>query len=87
MSIKKITAFLLVLSMLAGSLASCNGGEVKETKAETDAPQIQTNPVETEEPVVETEPAETKFDRTTVSDELPDVTFGGRDFRFLVNEV
>ena len=77
MNTKKITAFLLVLSMLGGTLASCKGGEAKETVKETDAPQIQTNPIETAAPDVETEPAETKFDRTTVADGLPEVTFGG----------
>ena len=86
MNIKKITAFFLVLSMLAGSLASCNGGETKETEKETNPPQIQTNPTETDAPDVETEPAETKFDRLSVEDGLPEITFDGKDFRFLVNE-
>lgn len=77
---KKPIAMLLVLSILLGSLASCGG----DTPAETDAKE--SLPPETAAPVVETEPAETKFDRLSVEDGLPEITFDGKDFRFLVNE-
>ncbi len=86
MRMKKSIAFLLVLGILSGTLASC-GGETTPSGAETEKnPGKQTTVTETAAPAEETEPAETKFDRTTVEDGLPDVTFNGRDFRFLVNE-
>jgi len=78
MSKKRLAAFLLVMSMLSGILASCAGGDANETKAP-----VSTGATETG--ASDTDSAE-KFDRTTVSDNLPDVTFGGRDFKFLVNE-
>lgn len=77
---KKIIAFLLAAQMLLLS-ASCgkNGGEVKET---TGSP-AETKPQETMSE--ETEPEETKLDRTTVSDDLPEISFNDKDFRIIAN--
>jgi len=76
----KIVAFLLAAQMVL-LCASCgqNGGETAET---TDAQPNETGSKQTDD---STEPAETKLDRTTVSDDLPEISFNGQDFRFIVN--
>ncbi|MBE6598095.1 MAG: hypothetical protein E7638_01485 [Ruminococcaceae bacterium] len=79
MNFKRIIALFLVSQMLVMNFASCSDTTVDETeKVSEDTAAVETSG--------ETEPAETEFDRRSVSDELPEITFGGRDFRFLVNE-
>lgn len=84
MKMKKILAFLLAALMIVPSVVSCKKDEPEETK------KPETNPkTETTVPDItsaETEPAETEFDRTTVSDDLPEITFNGRDFRVIVED-
>ncbi len=78
MNMKKTLAFLLAAQMLLASFAACSKDTPDETKDSTET-----------DPVVETsapDDAETEFDRRSVSDELPEMTFGGRDFRFLVDD-
>ncbi len=88
MKLKKTIAFLLAVQMLLVSLAACDQEEANETNApetvpvETNAPE--TLPPETAAP--ETEVPETEFDRRSVSDDLPEITFNGKDFRFIVEE-
>ena len=84
MYFKKTLAFLLAAEMLLTSLAACTKDEPEETKKPETDPKVETNAPDTTP--VETEPAETEFDRTTVSDELPDITFDGKDFRFIVED-
>jgi len=85
MKIKKSIALLLTFCMLFASFSSCSKPNTDDKPGETEGLGSETVQAETT-PDEETEPAETKFDRTTVSDELPEITFGDRDFRFLVNE-
>jgi len=81
MKLKKILAFLLAAQMMLAALASCSDNT--DDKGKTD----ETLPVETSETTpAETDPAETEFDRRTVEDGLPEMTFGGKDFRFLVDD-
>ncbi len=83
MKFKKAIAFLLAAQMLLMSLASCN--DAGSQNDETTPAAEETGLTETAAPE-ETDPAETELDRLSVSDGLPEMTFGGRDFRFLVNE-
>ena len=86
MNFKKTVAFLLAAQMLLVSAASCgnaSGGNASGGKSETDADETKSETGATD---AETEPVETKFDRLSVSDELPAESFGGRDFRFIANE-
>ncbi len=85
---KKVFAFLLAAQMVLVSLAGCGSGETEETINQ------EKNPTETKVPVsVKTEPDETDappvdlFEgRLNVDDGLPETSFNGRDFRFLVDE-
>jgi len=70
MKFKRNLTFLLAMQMVLVSLASCNG-TTKETSAQTTAPVTTPNDTATN-------------DRLSVSDDLPERDFGGRDFRFLV---
>ncbi len=74
MNFKKSLAFLLAAQMLLVGGVACTDDK---TNDETSAPETEAK---------ETEPAETVLDRKDVADNLPDVTFGGKDFRFWVNE-
>ena len=89
MNMKKILAFLLAAQMMLAGLASCTKDEPEETKKPAD------NPVETNAPVAGETAGKTETaapavdpyaDRLNVSDGLPDMTFGGKDFRYLVDE-
>ncbi len=83
---KRFIVFLLAAQMLL-SAAACSKNESSETTPDTAAPVKETEAYVTEGAETEpAEPAETKFDRTTVSDNLPDITFNGRDFRFIAND-
>ncbi|MBE6598094.1 MAG: hypothetical protein E7638_01480 [Ruminococcaceae bacterium] len=75
MNLKKVLAFLLAAQMLLVSGVACSDTE------------DETTPSETENKIEETEaPEETEFDRRSVADSLPEITFGGKDFRFYANE-
>ena len=90
---KKITASLLAAQMMLSALVSCGGDEqpARETQ-KTDNPPVETQaPSAAEsETTAETETsapvADPYADRINVSDNLPEMTFGGQDFRFLVDE-
>lgn len=84
MNFKKALAFILAAEMLLVSFAACTKAPDpgKETIGPADTDPIETDVVETDEPEI----PETKFDRTTVSDGLPETTFNGKDFRFIVEE-
>jgi len=84
MKLKKVLAFLLAAELLLTSLAACGKDEPEETKKPETDPKVETNAPDTTP--VETEPAETEFDRTTVSDDLPEITFNGRDYRFITED-
>ncbi len=76
MTLKKTLAFILATSMLTASLAACGDDTDKETNApETNAP-------ETKAPTND----ETEFDRTSIADNLPEITFNGQSFRILTSE-
>ncbi len=78
MKLKKILALLLAASTLTATMAACTGDET-----ETDAKE--NNPKETT--ATETNGAgETEFDRTSISDNLPNVTFDGKEFRILATQ-
>ncbi len=79
MNLKKTMAFLLAAQMLLLGGISCS----KDTADETE--KNETTPAVSETTPAETDPAETKLDRMSVSDELPEITFGGKDFRFIAN--
>ncbi len=77
MNFKKALVLLLAAQMLLGTAVSCT----KDTAEDETTPSVN----ETTPAVTETEePGETEFDRRSVSDNLPEITFGGRDFRFLI---
>ncbi len=76
MKLKQILALFLASQMLVTSLASCSEDTNDDKPAETSAP-------ETSAP--ETEAPETEFSRASIPDELPEITFNGQDFRFIVN--
>lgn len=84
MNFKKILAFLLAAQMLLVSAASCGNNEkpaeTKKPANETTAPVGGTDAEETKEP------AETEYSRLSESDDLPEINFNDRDFRFVVNE-
>lgn len=89
MKMKKNLAVLLALQMILAGFASCAKEEPAETKnpetktAETGAPETSAaTDAETEAPV----PADPYADRLNVSDGLPDITYNGKDFRFLIDE-
>lgn len=82
MNFKKALALILAAQMLLTSLAACSDNSSDETKGtETNPTKVETNAPETAAP--ETEPAETEFDRMSVSDNLPEKNFNGKDFRFM----
>ncbi len=84
MSGRKALTFLLAAQTVLMSLAACGEGETAETETlETKA--VGETVLETAE-AGETEPVDPFADRLNVSDELPEVTFGGRDFLFLVDD-
>ncbi len=85
MDMKKILAFLLAALMLAGGGTACSKGDAEETQKSETLP-VQTNEAETDAPETEAEAAPLFGDRMNVDDGLPDITFNGRDFRFLVDE-
>ncbi len=85
MNFKKALAFILAAQMLLAAVA-CNKPADDETDAPETNPVVETNAPETDAPAVETEPAETEFDRMSVSDELPEMNFGDKDFRFMSQE-
>ncbi|MBE6599197.1 MAG: hypothetical protein E7638_07135 [Ruminococcaceae bacterium] len=78
MKSKRALSLLLASLMLFGSTAC--GGDDTIGGDETTASE------ETSAPEVETDPAETEFDRRSISDELPEVTFEGKEFRILCQE-
>lgn len=82
MKFKKTLSLLLAAQMLLLSSAAC-------TKTEKD-PEESKKPAETvkteETNAKETEPLETEFNRASVPDDLPDVTFDGKSFRLLAAE-
>ena len=91
MNKKKLFAFLLAMQMLLLNAVSCgNGGGIGEETKKTDADAGQTGTTETssgdagetEEPA----PEEPYAARLNVSDGLPDVTYDGKGFRFLVDQ-
>ncbi len=71
MKLKKIFAMLLAGSMLLVGTVGCETGSDTETKD-----------TETKGSTGD----ETVLDRRDVPDDLPDITFNGKDFRFYVNE-
>ncbi len=75
MNFKKTLAFLLAAQMVLVSLASCQNGGGEETK----------KPEESKKPA-ETTPVEEENPRLSVPDDLPEISFNGRDFRFLVQD-
>lgn len=77
MNLKKSLALILAAQMLLVSAVSC--GKTEDEPEETKKPAETTVSTEAET----TEPAETEFDRASVKDNLPDVTFNGKDFRIL----
>ncbi len=84
---KRITAFLLAAELLLMSMTACG----KESPEETTAPA--TDSAETAAPLAEETEAEMDAakadpyaDRINVDDGLPEMTFDGHDFRFLVDE-
>ncbi len=84
MNFKKIVAVLLAAQMILVGLASCGKNEPAETKKTETEPVSETSVPDTS--ARETEPAETEFDRLSVSDDLPDVTFDGKTICFMVQE-
>lgn len=82
---KRITALLLSAELLLCGTVSCGKTEVPETEL-TETEPVQTKETESASPETESEPLETEFDRMSVSDDLPEMHFNGRDFRFLVDE-
>ncbi len=94
MKFRKSLALILAAQMLLASLAACSkdpatetqapAGETGNTPAVTETKAPETSALETSAP--ETEAPETKFDRNSVSDNLPEKDFGGKDYRFLVHE-
>lgn len=84
MTMKKVLAFLLAAQMLF-SFAACAKDGGSETTGDTGketTPEVkETTPPATNAP--ETDPPETELDRLSVPDNLPELTFNGRDFRFL----
>ena len=88
MNLKKTLALLLAAQMLLVSGISCSKTTEDETKAKETTPTTgipETTPAETES-AESTEPEETKLDRMSVSDNLPEITFNGKDFRFIANK-
>ncbi len=85
MNFKKSLSLVLAAQMLLLNGAACGntGNEPDETQknAETSAA-VQVE----EETGLSAEPAETEFSRASVEDNLPDVTFDGREFRILTAE-
>jgi len=79
MNMKKILAFLLAAQMLLAGLASCGKDEPEETKAPAKDPETQATEEGNKEPV------DLYGDRLNVSDGLPEITFGNKDFRYLVD--
>ncbi len=92
MKFKKAIAFILAAQMLLMSLAACSDTEDETDAPGTDAP-VETSAPETAAPETaapetaapETEAPETTLDRLSVPDELPEISFGGADFRFMTN--
>jgi len=80
MNPKKLLTLLLAAGMLLSSVACANenGKNSNESSKGTN-----TTPAETSAET--TDPSGTKIDRNSVSDDLPNVSFGGRDFRFIAN--
>ncbi len=76
MKLKKTLAFLLAVQMLLLSGVACSNEKDDETETQAKETEVET----------EAKEAETTFDRNSVSDNLPELTFGGKDFRFVVNE-
>ena len=83
MNMKKLLAFLLAAQMLLVSMAACGKDEPAETKG------TEKEPAQTQ--AKDTEPEETAAPdpyaaRLEVDDGLPEETFGGKEFRFMVDE-
>lgn len=77
MKAKKTLALILAMQMLLLSGASCSNGEKKQNAAESGATPAETG---------ETQNEYVGFDRNSVKDNLPNVTFGGKDFRILTQK-
>jgi len=82
MKTKKICSLLLTAEMLLCGVTGCHSGESKETgKTETTSQALQQDCVPYEDIY-----SDRYADRLSVSDDLPERNYGGRDFRFLVDE-
>jgi len=79
---KSIVAVLLAAQMLLVGGVACNDSGVSDDTIVSETASAETESAE----IDETEDGETEFDRMSVSDDLPDITFNGRDFRIVTNE-
>ncbi len=87
MMIRKTFALILAAQMVLMSLAACGKEEAEETKLPTENSSESDSPVSEETQPETEEPSDDPYEgRMSVSDNLPDMTFGGQDFRFLVDE-
>lgn len=79
MHFKRIIALLLAAQMLLVSTVACNDtkGNSKEALSETSVATTGEN---------KTPEGSSDGDRLSVADNLPEISFGGRDFRFIVNQ-
>ncbi len=84
MQLKKTLAWILAAQLLLCSTVSCGKTEQNPTEDKTNETTAATGTAATTAP--ETEPAETEFSRLSVSDELPEINFNDKDFRFVANE-
>jgi hypothetical protein len=87
MKLKRILSMILAAQMILVSAAACGKNEKDPAETKNPSETVKTEETETEETEAkETEAKETEFDRASVPDDLPDVTFGGKDFRILAAE-
>ncbi len=83
---KRTLSLILAALLLASSMVACGKGNTEETKKQDDKPAETNAPVTGETDETTAAPVDPYADRLNVSDNLPDETFGGKDFRFLVDE-
>ncbi|MBQ1937738.1 MAG: hypothetical protein II364_02100, partial [Bacteroidales bacterium] len=82
----RVLSLILSALLLSSSLVACGKGSTEETQKQDDKP-VETNaPVSDDNDETEAAPVDPYADRLNVSDELPEEKFGGKDFRFLVDE-
>ncbi len=76
MKLKKTMAFLLAMQMLLMGGVACSDTKGNEEETQPEETEAETKAAE----------GETEFDRRSVADNLPEITFDGQDFRFFANE-